>query len=186
MNNGDIVLLLILIGAFIIGFVWGTARSLIFLGGGAVVFLIAAHARPPLSNFLGREWTHLSPVYSDMIAMMVLYGLGLVGLLMLVWFGAKNTGLSQRWPDADRILGGLVGVACAVMIVAGLDATLGLFYGHTPTVAQLATDDWTAGLYRGIIESQTGGAIHRSLLPALGSLANPLLPVGFSEAFGNG
>jgi hypothetical protein len=72
------------------------------------------------------------------------------------------------------------------MIVAGLDATLGLFYGHTPTVAQLATDDWTAGLYRGIIESQTGGAIHRSLLPALGSLANPLLPVGFSEAFGNG
>jgi hypothetical protein len=186
MNNGDIVLLLILIGAFIIGFVWGTARSLIFLGGGAVVFLIAAHARPPLSTFLGREWTQLSPVYSDMIAMMVLYGLGLVGLLLLVWFGARNTGLSQRWPDADRLLGGLVGVACAVMIVAGLDATLGLFYSHEPTIAQLASDDWTAGLYRGLIESQTGGAIHRSLVPALGSLAGPLLPVGFSEAFGSG
>lgn len=186
MNNGDIVLLLILIGAFIIGFVWGTARSLIFLGGGAVVFLIAAHARPPLSTFLGREWTNLSPVYSDMIAMMLLYGLGLIGLLLLVWFGAKNTGLSQRWPDADRILGGLVGVACAVMIVAGLDATLAIFYSHDPAITALASEDWTAGLYRGMIESQTGGAIHRSLLPALGSLANPLLPVGFREAFGNG
>lgn len=186
MNNGDIVLLLFLIGAFIIGFVWGTARSLIFLGGGAVIFLIAAHARPPLSTFLGREWTQLSPVYSDMIAMMVLYGLGLIGLLLLVWFGAKNTGLSQRWPDFDRLLGGLVAVACGVLIVAGLDATLALFYTHDPSITQLATDDWTASVYRGIIESQTGGAIHRSLLPALGSLANPLLPVGFREAFGGG
>lgn len=185
MNNGDIVLLIVLIGAFIIGFVWGTARSLIFLGGGAIVFLIAAHARPPLSSFLGRQWTNLSPVYSDMIAMLLLYGLGLIGLLLLVWFGAKNTGLSRKAPDVDRLLGGLVAVACAVMIVAGLDATLALFYGHDPSLTRVGGNDWTAGLYRGIIESQTGGAIHRSLVPALGSLANPLLPIGFREAFGS-
>ncbi len=186
MSNGDIVLLLIMVAAFIIGFTWGTARSLIFLIGGAVVFLIAAHARPPLSGFLGREWSNLSPLYSDMVTMLLLYGLGLTALLLFVWFGAKNTGLSQRWPGADRFLGGLVGVACAVMIVAGLDATLAIFYSHDPTFAQLASDDWSASLYGGMIDSQVGGAIHRSLLPALGSIANPLLPVGFRAAFGSG
>jgi hypothetical protein len=185
MNNGDIVLLLILVGAFIVGFVWGTARSLIFLGGSAVVFLIAAHARPPLSGFLGREWTNLSPVYSDMLAMLILYGLGLGGLLLLVWFGARNTGLSRRAPDIDRLIGGLVGVGCAVMVVAGLDASMALFYGHEPVLARLGGSDWSAGLYRGMIESQTGSAIHASLVPALGSLAHPLLPIGFLEAFGS-
>jgi len=185
MTNGDIVLLLILVGAFIIGFVWGTARSLIFLGGGAVVFLIAAHARPPLSGFLARQWTNLSPVYSDMIAMLVLYGLGLAIMVVIVWFGARNTGLSARAPDVDRLLGGLVAVACAVMIVVGLDVTLSLFYGHDPTLARSGGTDWSASMVRGIQESQIGSAIHRSLLPSVGSVASPLLPVGFREAFGS-
>jgi uncharacterized membrane protein required for colicin V production len=184
MTNGDIVLLLVLVGAFIVGFVWGTARSLLFLAGGAVVFLIAAHARGPLSSFLARQWTSLSPVYSDMIAMLLLYGLGLGILLLIVWFGARNTGLSARWPDIDRLLGGLVGVCCALLIVAGLAATLALFYGYPADVVLVGDSDWSAVLYRGIVDSQIGGAIHRSLLPAIGSLAAPLLPIGFREAFG--
>jgi hypothetical protein len=184
MNDGDIVLLLLLVGAFIVGFVWGTARTLIFLGGGAVVFLIAAHARPHLSGFLARQWTNLSPVYSDMIAMLVLYALGLAALTLLVWFGARNTGLSSRAPDIDRLLGGLVGVSCAVMVVAGLDVTFALFYGHQPTLGRAGGTDWSSALYQGIVESHIGGAIHRSLVPAAGSIAGPLLPVGFREAFG--
>ncbi len=183
MNNGDIVLLLILVGAFIIGFVWGTARSLIFLGGAAIVFLVAAHARPPLAGYLGRQWTNLSPVYSDMVAMLLLYALGLGGLLLLVWFAARNTGLSRRAPDLDRLLGGLVAVGCAVLVVGGLDASLALFHGYDPGVARVG-GDWSAGLYHGLIESQTGAAIHRTLLPALGTVAGPFLPVGFREAFG--
>src|SRR5436190_9553061 len=101
MNNGDIVLLLVLVGAFIVGFVWGTARSLLFLGGGALVFLIATHARAPLSGYLARQWSGLSPIYSDMIGLLIVYGLGLLVLTGLVWFGARNTGLSARFPDVD-------------------------------------------------------------------------------------
>ena len=171
-------------GAFIVGFVWGTARSLIFLGGGALVFLIAAHARAPLSSFLGRQWNNLSPVYSDMVAMLVVYGLGLAVLVLIVMYGAKHTGLSARAPDIDRLLGGLVGVTCAVLIIAGVDASLSLFYGHGGTLAPAGGSDWSASLYRALTGSQIGGAIHRSLLPALGSIAAPLLPLGFREAFG--
>ena len=186
MNNGDIVLLLVLVGAFIIGFVWGTARALIFLGGGALVFLIAAHARTPVSSYLARQWTALSPIYSDMIGLLIVYGLGLVVLTLLVWFGAKNTGLSARYPDIDRLVGGLVAVACAVMIIAGLDATLSLFYGYDTVTARTVGGDWTAALYRGIVDSQIGGAIHRSLLPNVGALANPLLPIDMRKALGGG
>jgi hypothetical protein len=186
MNNGDIVLLLVLVGAFIIGFVWGTARSLIFLGGGAIVFLIAAHARTPLSAFLARQWTSLSPVYSDMISLLIVYGLGLAALTLIVWFGARNTGLSAGHPDADRLLGGLVAVACAVLVVAGIDASLSLFYGHDATTARTVGGDWTAVLYRGLVDSQIGGAIHRSLLPNVGSIANPLLPIDVRKALGAG
>lgn len=184
MTNGDIVLLLVLVGAFIVGFVWGTARSLIFLGGGALVFLIAAHARSPLSSFLGRQWSNFSPVYSDMIAMLVLYALGLGVLTLIVWFGARNTGLSARAPDVDRLLGGLVGVACAVLVVAGLDATFAMFHGHDARITVVGGTDWTAALYNGLTDSQIGAAIHRSLVPAVGSLAAPILPIGMREAFG--
>jgi len=184
MNNGDIVLLLVLVGAFIVGFVWGTARSLIFLGGGALVFLIAAHARGPLSSYLARQWTNLSPVYCDMVAMLIVYGLGLAILVLVVMFGAKHTGLSARAPDIDRLLGGLVGVGCAVLIIAGVDASLSLFYGHGGTMAPAGSSDWSASLYQGLTGSQIGGAIHRSVLPALGSIAGPLLPIGVKEAFG--
>jgi len=184
MNNGDIVLLLVLVGAFIVGFVWGTARSLILLGGGALVFLIAAHARGPLSSFLARQWTNLSPAYSDMVAMLIMYGLGLAILLLIVMFGAKHTGLSARAPDVDRLLGGLVGVGCAVIILGGIDASLSMFYGHDGTMAPAGSSDWSASLYLGLVESHIGGAIHRSLLPALGSIAGPLLPIGLKEAFG--
>ena len=186
MTSGDIVLLLAFAGAFIVGFVWGTARTLIFLGGGAVVFLIAAHARAPLSGFLARQWTNLDPVFSDMVAMLVVYVLGLCLLLLLVWYGARNTGLSARAPDVDRLLGGLVGVACAVMVVAGLEVTMGIFHGYDPTLGRNGGSDWSAALYRGLVDSSIGGAIHRSLLPALGSLVAPLLPFGMVEAFGAG
>ncbi|MFN8621895.1 MAG: CvpA family protein [Chloroflexota bacterium] len=186
MNNGDIVLLIVLVGAFIVGFVWGTARSLLFLGGGALVFLIAAHARVPLSSYLARQWTNLSPIYADMVGLLVVYGLGLMVLTGIVWFGARNTGLSARYPDIDRLVGGLVAVACAVMVVAGLDVTLSLFYGHDATVARTVGGDWSASLYRGLVDSQIGGAIHRSLLPNVGSIANPLLPIDIREALGAG
>jgi len=186
MTNGDIVLLIVLVGAFIVGFVWGTARSLLFLGGGALVFLIAAHARTPLSAFLTREWSNLRPSFDDMVAMLILYAIGLAILVAVVGFGGRNMGLSSRAPDLDRLLGGFVAVACVVMIVAGLDASLSLYFGHGGELAPAGSPDWSASMYRGITESQIGGAIHRSVLPALGSLAAPLLPIGFREAFGAG
>lgn len=184
MNNGDIVLLLVLVAAFIVGFVWGTARSLIFLGGGALVFIMAAHARGPLASFLQGQWSNLPPSFNDMVAMLILYALGLGIVLLLVWLGASNTGLSARAPDVDRLLGGLVGVACAVMIIAGLDGTLSMYFGYAGQLQPSGGSDWSASLYRAITTSQIGGAIHRSLLPALGSIAGPVLPIGFREALG--
>jgi hypothetical protein len=183
-SNGDIVLLLIMVGAFIVGFVWGTARTLIFLGGWFVIFLLAMHARPPLAGFLQNQWTQYTPVYNDMAAMGILYTIGLVALVALVWLGGRNTGISERAPDVDRLVGGLAGVACAVLVVAGLMVTLAVFYGHDAAIAATGGPEWTASLYRGLVESQIGGAIHRSLIPALGSVLNPILPIGMAEAFG--
>jgi hypothetical protein len=183
-SNGDIVLLLILVGAFIVGFVWGTARTLIFLGGWFVIFLLSMHARPPLSGFLQNQWTQFTPVYNDMAAMGILYTVGLVALVALVWLGGRNTGLSERAPDVDRLIGGLAGVGCAVLVVSGVIVTLALFYGYDASIASTGGPEWTASLYRGLVESQIGGAIHRSLVPALGSLLNPILPIGLAEAFG--
>ena len=78
MTNGDIVLLLILVGAFIVGFVWGTARSLHLPGRRSAG---VPHRRPrprarcrASCRASGRT---SSPVYSDMVSMLVLYGLGL-------------------------------------------------------------------------------------------------------------
>jgi hypothetical protein len=186
MNNGDIVLLLLFAGAFIVGFVWGTARTLLFLAGGTVVFLIAGHARGPLSGFLVREWTNLSPTFSDMLSMLVLYVVGLVIVLLIVVIGGRNIGLSGRFPNLDRLVGGLLGVLCAVMVVAGFDVILALFYGHVANLGRVGGAEWASSLYEGIVGSQIGQAIHRSLLPVLGSTVQPLLPAGFEEAFGAG
>jgi hypothetical protein len=185
-SPGDIVLLLVLAGAFIIGFVWGTIRSLFFLVGAGVVFVLAAHARPPLSSFLGREWSTLATVYSDMLALLILYVIGLVVVTAIVVVGGRNTGISGRWPGLDRVAGGLIGVAAALLVVAGIEAILGLFYGYPPSYARPGDAEWSATALQALLGSQIGGAIHRSFLPPIGELIAPILPVGLADAFGAG
>jgi uncharacterized membrane protein required for colicin V production len=61
MNVLDIVMLLVLAGGFVLGFVQGVIRGVLAIGAWAVSFLVGANLRDPVGSYLASQWTNLTP-----------------------------------------------------------------------------------------------------------------------------
>jgi len=77
-NAVDLVLLLVLAAAALLGFFQGVIRSLLAIGAWAVSFLLAANLRDPVGRYLASQWTSLSADYVYMLAF------GSVAIVLLV------------------------------------------------------------------------------------------------------
>lgn len=174
MTSADILLLLILAGAFLIGFFWGVVRGLLALAAWVVVFLLSAHISIPVGDYLARQWTNFTPIYNHMLAFLIIYGLLMVLSLVLIHIGVKGSQDVSRWPRIDDLVGGALGVALAVLIIAGAIAILQLFYQPDPL--SNASAQWTKQIYDALHSSTIGGQIESGLVPFIGSLLGPLLP----------
>ena len=78
MTTFDIVLVLVIAGAFVVGFLWGVIRSLLMLAGWFVVFLLAALLSVPVGDYLNGQWTAYDAHWNHMAAFAILYFAGIV------------------------------------------------------------------------------------------------------------
>jgi uncharacterized membrane protein required for colicin V production len=179
-TSADILLLLILAGAFLIGFFWGVVRGLLALAAWVVVFLLSAHLSIPVGDYLARQWGNFSTEYSHMLAFLIVYTVLTVVSLVLIHVGVKGSQDVSRWPLVDDLLGGALAVALAVLIIAGTLAILGLFYKPEPLSS--ASAQWTLDLYNGLHSSTIGGQIESGLVPFIASILGPLLPSSIHAA----
>ena len=109
-NLFDLLVLLLLVAAFIIGYLQGIVRRL--LGIAATVFsvIVAAQLRGPLGDFLVSNWTQFPEEYSRML------GFGLVFIALSVTFTIvieafyERSPILPRYPLVDAIGGGVLGV----------------------------------------------------------------------------
>ena len=68
MTSVDIVLVLIIAGAFVLGFLWGVIRSLLMLAAWFVVFVLSAILSVPVGDYLSNQWNTYSADWDHMAA----------------------------------------------------------------------------------------------------------------------
>jgi uncharacterized membrane protein required for colicin V production len=183
MTSTDIILLLIIAGAFLIGFFWGVIRGLIALAAWFVVFILSAHVSLPVGDYLTTQWTQYGGPYDHMLAWLLSFGVGFAITLALIVIGTRGSQDLSRYPLLDDLIGGLLGVAIAVLVIAAVIAILQSFYGSGPPAGTAQGAQWSSDLYRALIDSTIGGRIADSLVPVLMSLLAPLLPATINSAF---
>ena len=90
MTSVDIVLVLIIAGAFLLGFLWGVVRSLLMLAAWFVVFVLSAILSVPVGDYLTKQWTAYDADWDHMAAFAILYVGGLIIALVLTWIGVRG------------------------------------------------------------------------------------------------
>jgi uncharacterized membrane protein required for colicin V production len=181
----DIYLLVIIVSTLVVGFFWGAVRSLMLLAAWLLVFLVGAHLKVELGAYLTRQWTNYPPGFSDMAAFGIIY----VGLLLaapvVIFVGTRSGQNVSRFQVIDDLAGALVAVFVAILGIAGLLIVLSTFYGTGSTVIDpLGGPQWTATLYQSLVNSTIGSTIERYLVPLIGAVLGPVLPIDVREVFG--
>lgn len=174
MTSADILLILVLAGAFLIGFFWGVVRGLLGLAAWLVTFLLAAHLSGPGGDYLQGNWRNFSPDFNHMLAFLLTFGLLFTLGLILIQLGARGSHDLSRYPLVDDILGGLLGAVLAILVVAGVIAILRTFYEPVASSSNVA--DWATNLYIALKNSTIGGQIASGVVPIMNTLLDPLLP----------
>jgi uncharacterized membrane protein required for colicin V production len=171
----DILLVIIIAGAFVVGFLWGVIRSLLMFAGWFAVFLLAALLSVPVGDYLTTQWTAYDTHWDHMAAFAILYFAGLVLTAILLWIGIRGAQGLSRYKLLDDIVGGTVMAFTAVLSIAGFVVVLATAYRGSLGFAVIGPD-WTREVYQSLLDSSIGSALERVLIPALGTILGPLLP----------
>ena len=171
----DIVLVLVIAGAFVIGFLWGPIRSLLMLAGWFAVFLLAALLSVPVGDYLNGQWTAYDTHWNHMAAFAILYFSGIVLAGILCWIGIKGAQGLSKYRLLDDIVSGTIMAIVAVLSITGLIVLLATAYRGSLGFAVVGPD-WTREVYQSLLDSRIGDALVRSIIPVLGTVLGPLLP----------
>jgi uncharacterized membrane protein required for colicin V production len=182
MTSTDIVLGLILGGAFLLGFFWGVVRSMLMLGAWFVVFIVTAYLSQPVGEYLEKQWTTLSPNYNRMAAFMTLYLMGLLLAFILVHVGTRGQPGITRWPLLDDIAGGVMCAVTALLTIASVMVIFSTYFGNAPGSDVVLGPSWVLDIDRALLDSRIGGAIQERLIPALVTVLGPILPAPVRDA----
>ena len=174
MTSADILLGLVLAGAFLIGFFWGVVRGLLGLAAWLVTFLLAAHLSGPGGDYIQGQWRNFSPAFNHMLAFLITFGVLFTLGLILIQLGTRGSHDLSRYPIVDDILGGLLGAVLAILVVAAVIAILRTYYEPVPESSNVA--DWATNLYVALRTSTIGGQIESGVVPIMNTLLDPLLP----------
>lgn len=179
LTAGDLALLLIYAGAFVLGFFQGGTRGLLGLLAWLFAFVIGVTVWEPLGVWLSGSWTMYSLVYTEMLAFLIGFIVSLVvGAILIVNF-TKRSALLPRWPFADEILGGVLFVILAVLITA---AILMAFDTAYPLGLDGRADvPWLTSIQEGIAGSAIGGWLNATIVPLILTLFGPIIPDAFEE-----
>jgi uncharacterized membrane protein required for colicin V production len=169
----DIAIAVLLIALFLVGFFRGALRQLLALGATLVTFVIAAHGRNFLGDYMRAQEPDFSVQYASMLGFLVTFVILLIAVLAIIELSGRTVTLSNR-AIVEEVVGGgallLVGVFAITGVLFALDTYYVAPSGFTAQV------DLVTQLRTGLGESRIATALHDSLVPLVHSLLGPLLP----------
>lgn len=169
----DILLLILLALAFLLGVLRGAVRQLIAVGAWLVTFVVAAYLRPPVADWLATQQMQVSREYLEMLGFLIAFVVLFSICLLVIEIGGSTIQLTSR-AQVDEILGGLLALGVAVLVLGALVIVLDSYYANpTPGGGE---QELIRGLHLAFERSAIIDALHHSLVPGLLALLGPLLP----------
>lgn len=184
MNAFDVVILVVLAGTFILGFLQGVVRGVLAIGAWAVAFLLAANLREPLGGYLASQWTNFSVDYVHMLAFGIIATLIFAGLVVLIQVGTRGPKGVTSVPLIDDLIAGSLGVVLGVLIMAATAVVLGTFYGPSAPGAAPMEAEWSVRLYALLQDSAVGRTLIGLVTPVMDLAFGWLTPQVVRDAIG--
>lgn len=177
----DIALVLLLAAGFLLGVARGGVRQLIVLGAWLVTFILSAHLRGPLGDWIAGNAAAYSRAHVDMLAFLagflVLFGLA----VLIIEIGGSTIRLTKR-VGVDQILGGILALGATLLMIAAVTVALDSYYALSPPPGA-AEFDLVHKLNEAFDRSAIIGFLHDSLIPGLMALLGPLLPADIRAVY---
>ncbi len=139
-NIVDLLLALLFLAFFVLGFIQGTIRRLIGVGSILFSFLLAANLAEPLGGFLGANWTQFPKEYSYMIGFGTVFVASSLAFALVAQGFYKPTPLFEKARFVDEIIGGLLGLVQFGLILLAVIVILDSFFslsGFAPDASEL-------------------------------------------------
>lgn len=175
-NLFDILFVLLLFAAFVLGFIQGTIRRLLGIASILFSFLVAANLRDPLGHFLATNWTQFPSAYSYMLGFLLVFAAASVAFSLVIQGFYKRTPLLANSTAVDELLGGVLGVIQAVLIVGCLIVILDSFF-RLPGIAKDPNElPMLRDFYNAYTTSATADLFRGTLVPAFIAVFGWLLP----------
>lgn len=185
-NLTDVLVLLVLFGFFILGFIQGTIRRLVGILSILFSFFLAAQVQVPLGEFLGDNWTQFPREYAAMIGFLTVFVAGVVAFSLVIQGTYKKAPLFARYPVIDEVIGGCLGVVQGFLLLMFVILILDQFF----LLTNFPVDDQELPFLRGfwdtINTSGTGELLHTQVIPNFVSLTSFLLPDSIRQLYGIG
>lgn len=119
-NPFDVLIVLLLFGMFILGFIQGTVRRLLGIASILFSFLVAANLREPIGGFLASNWTHMDRPYAVMVGFGTMFVALSIAFTLVIQGFYKKAPLSERYIVVDEVIGGVLGVLQGIFILAAM------------------------------------------------------------------
>ena len=124
----DLLFLLFLAVAFLLGFIQGTIRRILGIGSILFAFLFAANARDGLGRFFAENWHQFPQEYSFMVAFGLVFAIAAVALSLVIQSFYKPTPLFSQATFVDELIGGFLGVVQGMFILGFAIVILDSYY----------------------------------------------------------
>ena len=175
LNVFDLLVVLVLFGMFVLGYIQGTIRRLVGLLSVIFSFFLAALLSVPVGQFLAANWTQYPTEYSVMIGFGVVFVAAVAVFAIVVQGTYQKQQLFAKYPVIDEILGGVLGVVQGMFLLLFITIILDQYFLNVP-----AGFDNELGILRSFWEalnaSGTGQLIHSNIAPQFVSLFSFLIP----------
>lgn len=172
----DVLIALLVLGAFVVGWLQGAIRQLLGIGVLLAAFVFAGGLREPLGGFLANNWTFNDRGFNLMLAMLGVWIAASVTLIIGVQSFYRRVVIHRRLVILDEIVGGLLGAFQVILVVAMATVIFDSYYA-TLAAGQPARDaGWAHSLWLLIDGSAIVDALRGGLIPAMVTILAPLLP----------
>lgn len=178
----DIVIVLVAMGMFVVGWLQGTIRQLLSIAALVVTFLVAAGLRQPLGDFLARNWTFNDRGFDFMLALLALG----VALAVTAQIGIqafyRRVVIDRRLVIVDEIIGGLLGAFQVFLVIALVVIVFESYYATLDPAAQPRDAPWARSIWELLKPSAIVSGMRDGLVPAIVGVLGALLPADIVRA----
>jgi membrane protein required for colicin V production len=170
----DVAIVVFLLGCLLVGVFRGALRQVLALGAWVVAFVVAAHERGFLANWLLGQEPDFSDQYANMLSFVIGFAVILIAALAIIELSGRTVTISVN-PMVEEVVGGGLLVLFGVLALTGLLIALGTYYSSPPH-GFTAEVDLVSRLAATLNDSTIVKVLRDTLVPAIQTLLGPLLP----------